>query len=457
VIRAIAVVWVVGCSSGAAPGDRDAGTSLPSDAAVAAAVAAAPPLDAAAFPPTTRTLRVKRSVALHHGPSETSKRIGTIARDIRVGWRRVALGDGCNDPWVELEPRGWVCGSYLEPSDKDTYTVELPKLARGALVPGIYGVVVTEGAVTFAAPKDALVKPAPVVKRTLAGSVKVRRVAEIELGGKVYWKLDTGEYLAANAVRVIEPSRWAGTRIGDETGLSLPVAFAIARKARNDKIPVYDSESGARIVKWLQPRSVAPVLGTAASRLNIGEDQWVDANNMRVAEQTAPPPLTEPDERWVDVDLDRQVLVAYDGQTPVYATLISSGSKRHPTETGVYRVWVKFSETDMTGQMGDEAPYSVATVPWTQFYAKDFALHTAYWHDKFGQTASHGCINLSPVDARFLYFWSGPDVPEGWSMAHGIVERPGSIVRVRSEADPQPELKGYAKRVAEARRASASP
>lgn len=450
-IRAIALAWVAGCSSGSSPVEHDAAAPpRPSDAAVVASY------DAAVFPAGTRTLRLKRSVAVHFGPSEKSKRIGTIARDIRVRWQRVAAGDGCSEPWVELEPRGWVCGRYLAPSDKGTYTVELPKLRRGSLVPGTYGKVVTEGAVTFARPEDALVVPEPVVKRTLPGSVKVRREAQIDLDGDVYWKIGTGEYLAAAAVRAIKPSRWAGTRIGDETGLSLPVAFALARKARNKKIPVYDSEAGARIVRWLVPRSVVPVLDTAASRLKIGEDAWVDAIHMRVAEKTAPPPLTESGERWIDLDLDRQVLVAYDGETPVYATLVSSGSKKYPSETGVFRVWVKFSETDMTGQMGDEAPYSVATVPWTQFYAKDLALHTAYWHDKFGKPVSHGCINLSPIDARFLYFWSGPDVPEGWSMAHGIVERPGSMVRVRSEADPQPEFKGYAKRVAEARRGSAS-
>lgn len=446
---AIALALVAGCSSGSTPVERDAAAPRPSDAAVVASV------DAAVFPAGTKTVRLKRSVAVHFGPSETSKRIGTIARDIRVRWQRVAAGDGCSEPWVELEPRGWVCGDYLAASDKGTYTVELPKLKRGSLVPGAYGKVVTEGAVTFAKPEDALVEPEPVVKRTLAGSVKVRREAEIDLEGEVYWRIGRGEYLSVDAIRAIEPSRWAGTRIGDETGLSLPVAFALARKARNKKIPVYDSETGARVVKWLAPRSVVPVLDTASSRLRIGEHEWVDTIHMRVAEKTAPPPLTEPGERWVDLDVDRQVLVAYEGETPVYATLVSSGSKKYPSETGVFRVWVKFSETDMTGQMGDEAPYSVATVPWTQFYAKDLALHTAYWHDKFGKPVSHGCINLSPIDARFLYFWSGPDVPEGWSMAHGIVERPGSMVRVRSEADPQPEFKGYAKRVAEARRASA--
>src|SRR4029077_15506633 len=86
---------------------------------------------------------------------------------------------------------------------------------------------------------------------------------------------------------------------------------------------------------------------------------------------------------------------------------------------------------------------------------KGLALHAAYWHDGFGHARSHGCVNLAPRDARWLYFWSDPQVPPGWTMTAGVVESPGSIVRIRSAADPSPEVKGYAKKVLEARQANA--
>jgi hypothetical protein len=141
----------------------------------------------------------------------------------------------------------------------------------------------------------------------------------------------------------------------------------------------------------------------------------------------------------------------------VYATLVTAGAKLTPTETGVYRMWKKMAETDMNGLTGED-PYSVATVPWTQFFSpeKGLALHTAYWHDGFGTARSHGCINLAPADARWLYFWSEPQVPPGWTMAAGVSEAPGSIVRVRNKANPQPEVRGYARRVDE-QRASGEP
>ena len=110
----------------------------------------------------------------------------------------------------------------------------------------------------------------------------------------------------------------------------------------------------------------------------------------------------------------------------------------------------------MKGLNGED-PYSVATVPWTEFFSpeKGLALHTAYWHDQFGHQRSHGCVNLAPRDARWLYFWSDPQVPPGWTSSVGVVELPGSVVRIRSAADPSPEWKGYAKKVVEARQQNA--
>ena len=117
----------------------------------------------------------------------------------------------------------------------------------------------------------------------------------------------------------------------------------------------------------------------------------------------------------------------------------------------------KISEADMKGLSGEDQ-YSVATVPWTQFYSPErgLALHAAYWHDRFGVPRSHGCINLSPIDARWLYFWSEPVVPAGWTMTAGVMESPGSVVRVRSKDDPNPQWKGYAKKVVAEREAQAS-
>ncbi len=63
------------------------------------------------------------------------------------------------------------------------------------------------------------------------------------------------------------------------------------------------------------------------------------------------------------------------------------------------------------------AGFELRDVPWIQYFASGYALHGAYWHDVFGIPRSHGCINLAPVDARFVFLWTDPPLPEGW---HGI-------------------------------------
>ncbi len=61
--------------------------------------------------------------------------------------------------------------------------------------------------------------------------------------------------------------------------------------------------------------------------------------------------------------------------------------------------------------------FELRDVPWIQYFASGYAIHGAYWHDVFGIPRSHGCVNLSPIDARIVFRFTDPPVPEGW---HGI-------------------------------------
>ena len=50
--------------------------------------------------------------------------------------------------------------------------------------------------------------------------------------------------------------------------------------------------------------------------------------------------------------------------------------------------------------------YYLEDVPWILYFDKSRALHGAYWHNGYGYPRSHGCVNLSPADAQWLYNWA---------------------------------------------------
>ena len=492
---------VVGCG-----GKSDESEPVPSPPPRPVEPEPAPPVPPE-FADGTRSLELRRTVGVRLEPGDDAKRIGNVAIDTRVAWVRTQAGRGCDRPWIEIRPRGWICGDYVEPSKKPPYGQEVPHLDRGELVPGVYGKVTAPASVTYAldqpergdrkkrkagkrdargdrrdtrearkdpkSPEDRrrraiedAAPPAPphmVEDKPLVGSVNVRQYEELTVGGRLYWRIDKkdNEYVLAAAITLHHPSAFGGVRLADDTGLTAALGFVSPRWGAA-LATTMNTAVGGGINRQVAARTPLAILETAVDKAGkpaayrIGAAEWIAAADARVFQPAPPPPLMLPGERWIDVDIEDQILVAYEGDLAVYATLVSSGGTTTPTETGVYRVWLKESEADMRGLNGED-PYSVATVPWTEFFSpeKGLALHTAYWHDQFGTRRSHGCVNLAPRDARWLYFWSDPQVPPGWTMAAGMPEAPGSIVRIRTRDDPAPEAKGYAKKVLEARQQNA--
>ena len=135
-------------------------------------------------------------------------------------------------------------------------------------------------------------------------------------------------------------------------------------------------------------------------------------------------------EKWIDVDLSEQRVVAYEGTTPVNAFIISSGLPGTPTVTGTFRIWAKVPVQDMSG--GNRAAgnyYYLEDVPWVQYFYEDYAFHGTTWHANFGRPASQGCINMSPADAEWLFRWAGPQTEgTGWLFSDG--DNPGTLVVV---------------------------
>lgn len=112
--------------------------------------------------------------------------------------------------------------------------------------------------------------------------------------------------------------------------------------------------------------------------------------------------------KHIYIDLATQTLYAYQGSTKIMQTLIASG-RWGKTPVGNFNIWQKLKSTRMAGGAGDDA-YDLPNVPYVMYFFHDFGLHGAYWHDNFGHTMSHGCVNMRQVDAQALYNWAdGPE------------------------------------------------
>lgn len=126
---------------------------------------------------------------------------------------------------------------------------------------------------------------------------------------------------------------------------------------------------------------------------------------LSVGAPSARPPDVGDGERWIAVNLSTQTLVAYEGDTPVFETLVSSGLPQWPTVTGEYRTYMKYESQTMNGYLlGYD--YFLPDVPYVMYFYEDYAIHGTYWHSSFGTPMSHGCVNVSTPDAGWLFNWA---------------------------------------------------
>ncbi len=237
-----------------------------------------------------------------------------------------------------------------------------------------------------------------------------------------------GRLIPADQLAPAKPSSFEGMLLGSVD--SLPKVFVVGggvKLLRQETAggPLKKAEKVSRLDEL-------PFLGEMKRRgrryIQVGELTFLPSRVAAVVRKSDPPEDLKENERWIDIDLSEQTLVAYEGERPVFATLVSTGRKEFETPTGSFRVYSKHVSITMDDTEAGEEAYSIEDIPWTQYFEEGYALHTAFWHNRFGRVRSHGCINLAPADARRLFFWTGPHLPDG---IHGIVanrDNPGTRI-----------------------------
>ncbi len=140
----------------------------------------------------------------------------------------------------------------------------------------------------------------------------------------------------------------------------------------------------------------------------VGLNEWVDRHSLRQLVVNTTPPEGLDNNRWIELNLYDQTLSVYDQGELVFATIMASGVEPYYTRPGLFKIYEKKAVEKMTGAFEADRSdyYHLDGVPWTLYYDKARAIHGAYWRAWFGVPQSHGCVNLSIGDARWVYDWA---------------------------------------------------
>lgn len=236
-------------------------------------------------------------------------------------------------------------------------------------------------------------------------------VRAIDLSVDGWIQIQGGSWIPESAARYSQPSFLTGVTLDEGNDLDYPFAFILDLS----RIFVSAYPGGPRSQengRWLKRYELVNIYATATDAdgwhwYMIGPNQWVEQRFMSVIHKIERPEGVSG--RWVAVDLYEQTLVAYEDDTPVFATLISSGLPTHETNEGLFNVWASMPSDGMSGAAGAPSAYALQSVPWVMYFDGGISLHGTYWHDLFGYRQSHGCVNLSISDAKWLYYFLHDD------------------------------------------------
>ncbi len=151
---------------------------------------------------------------------------------------------------------------------------------------------------------------------------------------------------------------------------------------------------------------------TAGKGYGYGDIFWAEATAFHpiTAEDIAPiHPEVDPALKAIIVDVFYQTLSCYEGNTEVHFCRVSTGIGDFATPLGTQAVWRKMPSIHMSANTASDSGYDTPAVGWPSFINGDgVAIHAVFWHNDFGVRKSHGCINVTPEDAKWIFRWTYP-------------------------------------------------
>jgi lipoprotein-anchoring transpeptidase ErfK/SrfK len=165
------------------------------------------------------------------------------------------------------------------------------------------------------------------------------------------------------------------------------------------------------MIKYWKTRSTALVtalflagLGGGVNLINL--DGAIAQTTSRSVRSQDIERLKRSGQRWIEIRLRSQRLLAWQGHQLVYAVVVSTGKSDTPTPTGIFNIQTKHPTARMQGE-----DYNIPDVPHVMYYSGNYGIHGAYWHRSFGIPVSRGCTNVAPDHAAWLYRWASVGTP----------------------------------------------
>lgn len=352
---------------------------------------------------------------------------------------------GCGGGWYAIRPRGFVCVGV-----EATLDLSHPTLAAMALAPKLDAPLPYTYARTRvetplferqAGHEDAVREVGKLRRRAgmaVVGSWKARDPSGIETRLAL---LTSGRFVRASDLEAAKPSEFSGVELNKQT--ELPFAFVVKRGVRTFRLEGSEAEKG----DLLEYHAKLPLSGrfrslgqskywafdaAKAKAGRAGDELWVRHQDVTVVQKRATfPDFVQDDTRWLDVSVVTGTLVAYEGKTPVFATLVSvarelpaatgdtAPASDGPTPMPLGTFAVVSKELTFVGKepAGFGEPFEVQDAPWALELSSGQLLHGAYWHDRFGIEHGGGNMALAPADAARVFRFVGPALPAGWHAA----------------------------------------
>jgi hypothetical protein len=216
-------------------------------------------------------------------------------------------------------------------------------------------------------------------------------------GGRIFYLVTYG-WMEAEKLQPLTPSTFTGMLLRREVPFRFGWVLAETTSV---------NAAGVLVQTYNRYQIVyeVPAMTENPGYMAVGADEWLAEDMLALVRPQVPADAGPDICRFIYVNLAEQTLSAYDDCMLVFATLISSGANSWTFE-GRFAIVYKVEYSTITPPPASTSEYYIEGVPWFMTYSGNFGFHGAYWHDQFGSAASHGCINLSPADANWLYDWA---------------------------------------------------